>query len=207
MVRGLPAVLGNDMSGRVSSDVLGMPAGFGVMNTMYKRALKAGDYAVQGEYLDSVMAISPDFIRNPYNAFMGMTEGGEKRGRSPVKYTGFQAVLKGAGFSPTAETEAYAAKQSMDRVKEKRSSKLEDFAEELLQLQKKKDSISISNLRKRVSAYNELQKKDDDPVIKWSSVIKSARQRDRMRNKGYLDRVSKGMKNQKRAALAAVGAE
>lgn len=205
LVRGLPAVMGNDMSGRISSDVIGMPAGFGVIQTMAKRANRAGDYFVQGEPLDAVMMLTPDFIRNPYNAVMGIAEGGEKRGRSPVKYSAWQAANKALGFSPTSETEAYAAKQSLDNIKTKRSEKLADFAEQLLQLQKKNDSISISKLRKSVSGYNELQKKDNDPVIKWSDVIKSANQRRKMRNKGYLDRISGKMKAQKQETFEAMG--
>lgn len=205
LVRGLPALMGNDMSGRVSSDVIGMPSGFGVIQTMAKRANKAADYAVQGETLDALMMLTPDFIRNPYTAVMGMEEGGERRGRPPVKYTGWQAVNKALGFSPTAETEAYAAKQNLDNVKAKRSDNLADFAERLLQLQKKNDSISISKLRKELSEYNELQKKDNDPLIKWSDVIKSANQKRKMRNKGYLDRIPGKMKAQKNETFEAMG--
>lgn len=205
LVRGVPAVMGNDMSGRISSDIIGMPAGFGVISTMAKRANKAADYAIQGETLDAVMIMAPDFLRNPYNAVMGMAEGGEKKGRSPVKYNAWQAANKALGFSPTAETEAYASKQSLDSVRDKKSDSREHFAERLLQLQKKNDSISISKLRKELNEYNELQKKDDDPVIKWSEVIKSANQRRKMRNKGYMDRTPKNMKSQKAATLEAMG--
>ena len=180
-----------------------MPAGFGVIQTMAKRANKAGMYLSQGETLDAAMILMPDFIRNPYNAGMGMLEGGEKRGRSPVKYTGWQAFNKALGFSPTDETEAYAAKQSIDNVKAKRSDMLESFAEDLNQLRKKGNTAAIASLRKKVAEYNSVQAKDNDPVIKWSDVLKSAKQREKMRNKGYMDRVSKGMKEQKKAAMAA----
>lgn len=205
LVRGVPAVLGNDMSGRISSDIIGMPAGFGVISTMAKRANKAADYAIQGETLDAVMIMAPDFIRNPYNAAMGMAEGGERKGRPPIKYNAWQGLNKALGFSPTGETEAYATKQNLDNVRSKRLGKLEHFAERLLQLQKKNDSISIIKLRKELNEYNEIQKKDDDPVIKWSSVIKSANQRRKQRNTGYMDRVPKNMKSQKAATLEAMG--
>lgn len=205
LVRGLPALMGNDMSGRVSSDVIGMPAGFGVINTMYRRAMKAGNYAVQGNYLDSVMVMSPDFMRNPYNAVQGMMYGGEKNGVSPTKFNLWQGANKALGFSPTVETEAYAKMESMRNVQAKKNDTKAHYAERLLQLHKKNDINAISKLRKEFEKAQSLQKKDDDPVLKWSDVIKAERAIQKKQKKGYMDRMPKTMKQQRLAADEAMG--
>jgi hypothetical protein len=189
VTRGLPAaLLGNDMSWRVQgTDALGIPIGFQIAGMGKRRLKRAWKLHGQGEDLDAIFHLMPDMIRNPFRAVVGLQEGGEGRGKPPIKYTAREAVVKGLGFTPTREAETFKTEEVIRRRKEIRSRKLEDFAERYLIARKKGDIEARKRLRKDIRAYNVRQRQKGASGVKilWKTVVDSAKRRLKTRTKGY----------------------
>ncbi len=189
VTRGLPAaLLGNDMSWRVQgTDALGMPIGFQIIGMGQRRAQRAMKLHGQGEDLDAVFHLMPDMVRNPYRAVVGFKEGGEARGKPPIKYSAGEAVVKGLGYTPTREAETFKTEEVVRGRERLRAQKLEDYAERFLIARKKGDIEARKLLKKEVRAYNVRQRKKGDLGVRifWKDVIGSAKRRLKTRNKGY----------------------
>lgn len=202
ITRGIPAaLLGNDMSWRIEgTDVFGLPVGFQIATMAKKRAEKAHKLWGQGEYLDAVFHLTPDMIRNPYRAVVGFAEGGERTGVPPIKYTAYEALTKGLGFTPTREAETYKAGEVTRKARQFRLDNLENFAERYLIARKKKDKDAVIELREDLREYNQRQKKKGQKSLRisWKDVTKSAKTRRRSRRKGYREHVPKYMRRYQR---------
>jgi hypothetical protein len=197
VVRGIPAVFGNDMSWRVEgTDILGAPIGFQTMQTIYRRAIKRGFVPIsRGDYAQGLFMMMPDFLMNPYRAFFA--EGGTGiEGLPPIEYTPGESVWKAMGFTPTRETETWASQRIAG---EKRSERLDDmrqFADRYNKALEGKDMKSMAKLRKEVNEYNitERSKGIEGIMIPWDDVRKSAKRRREAKEKGYPERMPKYMR-------------
>lgn len=194
--RGVPALIGNDMSWRIQgTDVLGVPIGFQVATMGKRRLEQTMDLWNQNEHLAAAFHLAPDMVRNPWKAYLGYTEGGERRGVPPVKYTAGEAAWKALGFTPTREAEVYDIATQARTKREARLGKLEDFAEELIRAHKAKDLQAIGKLKADIQKYNkkEIEKGSLGVPIQWKDIVASAKQRMRMRGKGFVETLPKYM--------------
>jgi len=209
VARGIPAVLlGSDMSWRVQgTDALGIPIGFQIAEMGKRRAQKAHKLFGQGEYLDALFHLAPDMIRNPYRAYIGFKEGGERVGVPPIKYALGEAATKSLGFTPTREAETYKAISVTRKRRENRLEDLERFAERYLIARKRKDGAAIENLRAEVKKYNARlrEKEQGDLAIKWSDVVSSSRKRRRSREKVYAEHTPRYMKHYQKEVSQTLG--
>ncbi|MFW5931113.1 MAG: PLxRFG domain-containing protein, partial [Desulfosalsimonas sp.] len=194
--KGLPAMLGNDFSFRVQgTDVFGAPIGFQIAGQLKRRAQTAAERWGQYEYGGAIFHLMPDFIRNPYRAYLGYTEGGEREGAPPIKYGAGEAAWRALGFSPTRESETYEATGAARKQYYRRLDKLENYAERYIAYQH--NPAEINRLRQEVRQYNIEQRKKGDRglPIPWKDVISSAKQRRTTRHKGYTERLPKYMED------------
>jgi hypothetical protein len=127
LARGIPAVFGADLSGRVSIDIfqfdsiLSDPTNIvkwgGAGASMIDRFSRGYDLAMQERYYEAAAKLVPDGLGgNFFKAYAGYTYGvrsqvGKLLERSPgvpMKYTPWEAALRGIGFTPTEENLAWA---------------------------------------------------------------------------------------------------
>jgi len=207
--RGIPsALLGNDMSWRVQgTDVLGVPIGFQVAGMAQKRAAQARKMWGQGEFLDAVFHLTPDMVRNPYRAYLGYAEGGERKGVPPIHYSFQEAVTKFLGFTPTREAEAWKVQEITRKKKEARLDKLGDFAERWIKARKQNDPRMMRELKRDVAEYNRKQREKGLKGIKipWKTVVQSAKRRRKGRERGYLENIPKYMEKFSRETQESFG--
>ena len=211
VARGLPAVFGNDFSWRVQgTDVLGMPIGWELIQTMARRGKKAAQLWQEDEKWGAAFHLAPDMFRNPFQAVVGFKEGGERRGVPPVKYTTGEAVTRGLGFTPTREAETYHAVQVTKEKREDRLETLEAFAERFIRARKEggeKGKKLMGALQRDWQQYNRKERKKGKSgvLIAWTDIMKSARLRTRSRGKGYVERVPKYLRRYQEQTMGAMG--
>ena len=211
IARGLPAVFGNDFSWRVQgTDVLGMPIGWELIQTMARRRKKAAQLWQEDEKWGAVFHLAPDMARNPFQAVVGFKEGGERRGVPPIRYSTGEAVTRGLGFTPTREAETYHAVQVTKEKREGRLETLEAFAERFIRARKEggeKGRKLMGALQRDWQEYNRKERKKGKSgvLIAWTDITKSARLRTRSRAKGYAERVPKYLKRYQEETMGAMG--
>lgn len=124
--KGIPAVYGADLSGRVSVDIfqfdaiLSDPTNItkwgGAGASMIDRFSRGYNLAMQERYYEAAAKLVPDGLGgNIFKAYSGYTYGvrsqaGKLLERSPgvpMKYTPWEAALRGIGFTPTEENLAW----------------------------------------------------------------------------------------------------
>jgi len=199
IVRGIPSILGNDMSWRVEgTDILGAPIGFQTARSIfYYKPRTALRQLKRGEAWHTLFFMMPDMVANPYKAIVGYQgEGTGIEGKAPIKYTGSEAAWKALGFSPTRESEVRQVQDIARAKREERLDKLENFAEKYLQALKRKEPRRMGTLRKEIMEYNteERSKGREGLPILWKDIMTSAKQRKKAREKGYEERLPKYMR-------------
>lgn len=140
LTKGVPAVFGADLSGRVSIDIfqfgsiLSDPTNIvkwgGAGASMIDRFSRGYDLAMQERYYESAAKLVPDGLGgNFFKAYAGYTYGvrsqaGKLLERSPgvpMKYTPWEAALRGIGFTPTEENLAWEKRGKVLDKKEEES--------------------------------------------------------------------------------------
>ena len=205
IVRGLPAVFGNDLSWRVEgTDILGLPVGASIAKQFYQKIGKAQKAASEHDYSRALFTLAPDFVRNPYNAVAGYLWGGTRPGYPIIKYTPYEAATKALGFSPTREAEAQQLNRIFTEKKLERNKQLEVFAEDYLYAKNNRDYKAMSEVRKNVMDYNtkERAKGSEGLPIKMDTVRQSAKTRDKARETPPLEHYPKYMKKMRKAGEA-----
>lgn len=140
--KGLPAVIGMDLSGRVSIDIMQFDTVLKDPTNVVKWAGAAGGLldrfyrgyglAMQERYFEAASKLVPDGLGgNFFKAYSGYSYGvrsqaGKLLERSPgvpMKYTPWEAALRGLGFTPTQENLAW---ERRGKVLDKEAQKGED---------------------------------------------------------------------------------
>lgn len=138
LMRGLPATTGVDLSSRVSIDIfqfgsiLSDPTNItkwgGAGASIIERFSRGYDLAMQERYYESAAKLLPDGLGGNFSkAYAGYTYGvrsqsGRLLERSPgvpMKYTPWEAALRGLGFTPTMENIAWERRgKELDKKEE-----------------------------------------------------------------------------------------
>lgn len=144
LTRGLPALSGVDLSGRVGIDLMSVASivedpndirsYIGAVGAILwvnpQSADKGGrlqqgiELMRQGRYDDAMGKLLPDFIANPIKAYAGHKWGVRSFAGTPLedasgeafKYNTWEAIIKATGFSPTRENLAWDAKSKQFMV-------------------------------------------------------------------------------------------
>jgi hypothetical protein len=189
ITRGIPAMFGNDMSWRVEgTDILDIPIGFQTIKTIKGRFDKGVRAFEQHDYWGAVFQASPDMMMNPYKAVVGYKEGGEKKSAPAIKYTKTEAMIKGAGFTPTREAETYKAQELSRKKRDQRLKKIAEWTERYIVALREKDTQSALKIYQEVSAYNKTERlKGASGVgVSWKKDIEGGLKRKvKSRAKGY----------------------
>ena len=192
IVRGLPSVIGADMSKKVEgTDIVGIPYGFQAGKAILSRYGKSKAYLDQYDYTSAFFHIMPDMVLNPYKALMGYREGGKTKRGGPAKLSAGEAVGQSMGFMPTSTSEALAVADITKRKNEARLNKTGEFANSYNKALQDKDQKRMSGLWKDVMKYNTIEqaKGREGTPVSWKDVRESAKRRTETAGKSILEKV------------------
>ncbi|MCE5180584.1 MAG: PLxRFG domain-containing protein [Betaproteobacteria bacterium] len=189
--RGLPALLGLDLSGRM---------GMGdMLNLRRDNPLKGDRTQMRAQLVDAVPALSHfldwiDWIKNPTLKRMpvslvsnaakaaelsdkGMTNTHGVTKIGAEEYGPADWLFQGLGFTPTRSTEAYT-RQASDREAKGNATKVRQaLMDELYAAMRSKDKDAVTQARQRIAEFNSRHKGEKKVVIDAQDQAKSYRQR------------------------------
>lgn len=149
----------------------------GLMPNMADGASKIG----QGDFLKGAAMMLPSAIAAPIKAYQ-LNEDGIKTAQGvtavkPERIDAWDTTLQALGLNPSIVTERSAAVNAVETLKSDLKARAGQLEKAWVDARMKGDQEAVAEAKQAIDAYNEVRRKNGQPVIKPADLINAYRQR------------------------------